>query len=268
MKMDHAEAAERLELAALEPRSLDRLLAGDSPEAADLAAHIAGCADCTAELADLRASTSLIHGAVRTLPPGDLRERTLAYVASAGRPRPDLTPAAAVEARDRPVRARALAWTSVAAAAVVVAVVATAFFVGSGADSEIAEANRSIAGLGKLAGWTARLSGDPDAERVELRSTSGGQATATVLFAGDTGELVMVATGLQEPSPASEYRCWVELAGVREPIGQLYFTGDLGYWVGNVDLLMHAETAAFGISLVDADSQGAGGDAVLLSKSN
>ena len=48
--MDHAEARELLEIAAIEPGGFARLVAGDTPEAAALAGHLAGCADCAAEL--------------------------------------------------------------------------------------------------------------------------------------------------------------------------------------------------------------------------
>src|SRR4051812_21814620 len=85
--MDHAEAREILELAAVEPDGLARLTAGDTPEAAALAGHLAGCAECTQEMARLRRVAGIVRGVVRTTPPPELRERTLAFVRAVGRDR-------------------------------------------------------------------------------------------------------------------------------------------------------------------------------------
>ena len=54
MDMDHADALEQIELAAVEPDGLERLMAGDTPEAAAVAGHLAGCPDCAAELVRIR----------------------------------------------------------------------------------------------------------------------------------------------------------------------------------------------------------------------
>src|SRR6478736_804494 len=97
MVMEHAEALERIEMAAVEPGGLERLMAGDTPDAAVVAGHLAGCPDCTAEMERLRRSVGLIRPAVRAVPPPELREQTLAYVAALGRPR-GAQPAAVAEA--------------------------------------------------------------------------------------------------------------------------------------------------------------------------
>ena len=75
--MDHREAREQLELAAVQPGGLDQLAAGDTPEAAALAGHLAGCPSCSAEADRLRASAGLIREAVLETPPAELRERTI-----------------------------------------------------------------------------------------------------------------------------------------------------------------------------------------------
>jgi len=41
--MEHAEARELLEIAAVEPGGFARLVAGDTPDAVALAGHLAGC---------------------------------------------------------------------------------------------------------------------------------------------------------------------------------------------------------------------------------
>src|SRR6185295_16671921 len=48
------EVGERMGLAALEPEGLDRLMAGDTLDAAAVATHLAGCPACREELGRLR----------------------------------------------------------------------------------------------------------------------------------------------------------------------------------------------------------------------
>ena len=113
--MEHAEALERIEIAAAEPEGLDRLMAGDTADAAAIAGHLAGCPACTAELARVRRTAAIAREVIRTAPDPSLRARTLAYVQAAGVPRggaaiaatPGLAPA--VGARARPGRASAAA---------------------------------------------------------------------------------------------------------------------------------------------------------------
>ncbi len=113
--MNHADARDRIELAALEPDGLDRLMAGDTLEAAAVATHLAGCPACLDELGRLRRTAALVRRGlvaasslapegmdrddpvadegsfdVPELPPA-LRERTLAYVRELGVPRPVIT---------------------------------------------------------------------------------------------------------------------------------------------------------------------------------
>lgn len=111
--MNHADVRERMELATLEPHGLDRLMAGDTLEAAAVATHLAGCPACLEELGRLRRTAQLVRrglGAdldvdlerlasdaadddsfdVPELPPA-LRERTLAYVREVGVRRPVVT---------------------------------------------------------------------------------------------------------------------------------------------------------------------------------
>jgi hypothetical protein len=47
-----------------------------------------------------------------------------------------------------------------------------------------------------------------------------------------------------------EYRCWMESGGERTPIGQMFFAGDVAYWVGEVpDIAALGADATFGVSL-------------------
>ena len=82
--MDHDASREQLELAALEPAGLDRLMAGDTPIAQAVAAHLAGCPACSDELARLERTSRLVREVVRAMPPADLRDRTFAAVRAGG----------------------------------------------------------------------------------------------------------------------------------------------------------------------------------------
>src|SRR3954468_7964148 len=86
-EMDHTDIRDVLQDAAIEPGGLERLMAGDTATAAVVAGHLAGCGECTAELERLRRSVGVIRPAVRAVPPPELRQRTLDYVAAVGRPR-------------------------------------------------------------------------------------------------------------------------------------------------------------------------------------
>ena len=98
-----------LEVAAAEPGGLDRLMAGDTIEAGAVAAHLAGCPDCTTTRPAptdgglVRRPSSVRPPSLRRTPPSrrervvtaedpdlppDLRERTLAYVRELGVPPP------------------------------------------------------------------------------------------------------------------------------------------------------------------------------------
>lgn len=291
--MDHTEVRELLEDAAIEPGGLERLMAGDTPTASIVAGHLAGCADCSEELERLRRSVSLIRPTVRLVPPPELRERTLAYVAALGRPRgtpvvaaaaaPEagaggpsaatmplittLAPAATAAARARSNR---LGWLAGLAAALIVAVGGTAFVVNASHAATTQALADEVDALGDVARWTLRVDAQPDVRRIELTSaagapTTGSPATGSLVFSPTSTELVVVAEHLA-PAPAGhEYRCWVEVAGQRSAIGRMFFGGDLAYWVGKVGQVAGLpDGARFGVSLVDLGSTSAPGEPVLV----
>ena len=69
--MDHEGTREQLELAAVEPGGLERLMAGDTATAQAVAAHLAGCASCSDELVRLgRASAAHPRGGPRAAAAG------------------------------------------------------------------------------------------------------------------------------------------------------------------------------------------------------
>ena len=279
--MEHAEALERIEIAAAEPDGLDRLMAGDTPDASAIAGHLAGCPSCVAELARIRRTASIAREVIQSQPNPELRARTLADVRAAGVPRgqgaapvpataeppiaPAIAPAIEVEtgrtaeavpapARLEEARSRRpsrLAWL-VAVAAVVALAIGIGFVTGirSGA-SETAAKDREIAILGETAAATLRIQSQPDARQIALVATpEGGGATGTLLFSPSTGELVAVATDLAQPTAAQVYGCWVEVGGVRRRIGRMYPAGGLWSWAGPAAGLNELPPGAvFGVSL-------------------
>jgi hypothetical protein len=257
--MDHEEVREQLELAAAEPNGIDRLMAGDTPLAGSIAAHLAGCASCTEELDRLRRASILIGDAVRTTPPPELRERTLALVREVGRDRtsavapepvPVVAPVAVAASGGAP---RRIAWILASAAAVLIAVAATAFVVGGQTDTRVAGYEDQLAGLSHVTAATVAISGQPDAQRVSLAGSD--DRWGSVLYSPSTGELAVVASGLTEPINGREYRCWVVVNGERQPVGKMFFGGDLAFWAGPVETLTDLPAdATFGVSLVDTAS--------------
>jgi hypothetical protein len=293
--MEHAEARELLEIAAVEPGGFARLVAGDTPDAAALAGHLAGCPACAAEMERLRLSASVIRDAIRLVPPPELRERTLAFVAAVGRPR-GATAEPLVEAPgtfgsrdDASIRVAAAqqpvdlatgrrrgaigpsgpgVWLASLAAAVVIAVVGTAVFVGAGRDREIAEQAEEIGSLRDVAAWTIRVDRQADARHVALASAVGGAPSGTLIYSPSSTDVVVVASGLTPPAAGMEYRCWVETAGTRQRVGRMFLGAGLAYWIGSAESLAGlAAGSTFGISLVPLTDDPVSGEPVLVGQS-
>jgi hypothetical protein len=271
--LDHGEVREILEDAAIEPGGLERLMAGDTPTAALVASHLAACPDCAEELGRLHRTVGLVRPVLRSVPPPELRERTLAYVAALGRPRGtaasaeepapnvDRVPAAPIARRRR--RLPALAGL---AAALLIAVGGTALLIDADRQATIRAQTAAVEALGRVAAWTVKVDSRTDARRVRLTSPAGGPTTASVAFSPSTTELVVVADELAPPPAGKEYRCWVEAGGSRASIGKMYFGGDVAYWVGDVpEVAGLGPEARFGVSLVDLTGGGEPGEPVLVS---
>jgi len=267
--MDHDEILEQLELAAVEPDGLTRLMAGDTAIAAAVAGHLAGCDACAGEFERLGRAAPLLRDVVRTTPSADLRERTLAFVrehgvargaaasaaaaaaASASAPASTSAPAL-VDARGR--AARLLPWVASLAAVVALVLAATSFLAVQGMSQQLADQDRAIGGLEAVTSATLEIAGDPDAGRVTL-AASDPDTSGTLLFSPTTTKLVVVAMGLDQPPAGQEYRCWVEVGGKREDVGRMFFADDLAFWVGDTPAVSDVEPGTtFGVSLADLDS--------------
>jgi hypothetical protein len=282
--MDHNEVRELLADAAVEPGGLERMMAGDTPNAALVAGHLAGCPECTQEMERLRQTVGVIRPAVRAVPPPELRQRTLDYVAAMGRPRGAeaaagvaAMPAGAIASSQVPVTVVASAgstprtsrapWRTLAAmaAVLVLAVVGTGLVMNARLDAALRTQAAEIDALGDVARWTLRVDAQPDGERVELASTTGAPTTGTLFYSRSSKELVVVADQLAPPPAGHEYRCWVEVNGQRKPMGKMFFGGNLAYWVGDVPEIANVDDGAtFGVTLIDLASPGTPGEQVLV----
>jgi hypothetical protein len=254
--MDHDEAREQLELAAVEPGGLERLMAGDTPIAQAVAGHLAGCESCTTEVGRLRRSSDVIRSGLREMPPPDLRERTLAAIRAEGVRRPRATAVAVMSPRTTTGRGRTvLPMIATIAAAVVLSVVTTSLVVGSRVDDQLAAQEHAIGGLEKVTVMSMDVSAEPDAAHVELASAGDPSVSGSLVFSPSTTDVVVTATGLDEPAPGYEYRCWVEIGGTRQRIGRMSFGNDLAYWGGPVPVVAGVSSGAvFGISLVQVSA--------------
>jgi len=272
--MDHDEVRDLLADGAIEPGGLERLMAGDTPTAAIVAGHLAGCPECTDELERLRRSVGVIRPVVRAVPPPELRERTLAYVAALGRPRGPAIAAAEGPASPlsseatSPARrrlSRRLPVLAGLAAALIVGATGTALIVNANRDAQLGHQAAEIEALGDVARWTIRVDAQPDVRRVQLASANGGPTTGTLVFSPSTTELVVVAEQLTPAPAGQEYRCWVEVNGQRASVGKMFFGGDLAYWVGDVPQVGGLPAGAqFGVSLVDLAAGAQPGQPVLV----
>ncbi len=273
--MDHDATRELLELAAVEPGGLDRLMAGDTATAQAVAGHLAGCPSCTDELARLERSSGLIRETLREMPPPDLRARTLAAVRAEGVPRGGasvavagaavpasaevaVAPAVVVApfsiaggAAARRERSRqAFGWIATIAAAVVLSVVTTTLVVGARVDERLAAQAETISALREVTTATIQIAGQPDAEHVALAGVSDPSLDGSLVYSPSTAELVVVATGLTQPPSGLEYRCWVEVDGKRQRVGKMFFSDGLAYWVGPAPAVSGVSAGAtFGVSL-------------------
>lgn len=257
----HAEIRERLELAAVEPGGLDRLAAGDTPEAAAIAGHLAGCPSCAEEARRLATIEPVLREVAATMPPDSLRERTLTLVREIGRPRgvvasgsPSAAPSSAPVAPPR----RRLGWPA-AIAAVLAVVLVGGGLLGARLTQQLSDQAEALAELNTA---TFRVSAESDATLVALsgRDASSGAIAGSLLFSPTTTELVVSAPGLAEPAAGRQLACWVMRAdGSRARMGKMEFGAGVAYWTGWAEELKAAGPGTvFGVTMVGADGKPVG----------
>ena len=270
--MTHAEARELLELAAVEPEGLDRLAAGDTPEAAAVAAHLAGCASCTDEFERLLRTSVVLRRVISSEPPPEMRERTLAFIRTVGRDRSGVAstgrgvpldgPMPGLAGRFRTGRfGRPAVWAASLAAAVILSVLGTGVVMNNARNDQ---QNRETAELVDVVDWAAEIQRAPDAREAILKG-SDGTPSGKVLFSPATRDLLVFTSGLTPPPAGKQYRCWLELDGKRTRVGEMAFAAGLAYWFDrNVVTLAQVDRATqFGISLVDVTPSSQEGQTVL-----
>ena len=270
--MEHQDVRAALEIAAVEPGGLDRLAAGEEADAAALAGHLAICAGCADELTRLRRADRLIRPAIAVSPSPELRARTLDYVRAVGRERgasgtkpTELEAPQVLAIRSaglEPSRAagtlrrgRRAAWPAAVAAALVIGLAGGLLAAGGRAAPDLSDA---AVALTEVSHESAALLGAPDAARVTLWD-SAGAARGSIVVAKSAGRMVAVAVDLPDPGAGREYRCWVEVGGVRTRLGTMWLTGSVAWWNGPAALPADLGPGArFGVSLVSVGSGGAG----------
>jgi hypothetical protein len=286
--MDHDETREQLELAAVEPGGLGRLMAGDTATAQAVAAHVAGCPACADELARLQRAAPLIGATVREMPSPDLKARTLAAIRAEGVIRPlvvatagatagaaAIAPAAAspvssplatptrIDRRRRVVPV--IGWVATIAAAVLLSIAGTALIVGNRADTQIAAHEQTIDALEEVSTTALAVNAQADEQHVALTGVSDPTAAGSLAFSPSTTELVWLASGLTPPPAGYEYGCWVESGGTRQRIGKMFFSKDLAYWAGETAAVSGLTSGAtFGLTLVGPDGKPVSADPVMV----
>lgn len=271
---DHDEVRELLELAAVEPGGLDRLEAGDTPDATMVVGHLAGCPACLEEMARLRRADTLLRPILAAQPDPALRDRTLALVRAVGVERgeqPELVavPSAPPETEVRPAgepesigRApsgrRAVgvpAWVGTLAAALVIGLVGGALLAGGGASGGDTD---TAAALESVAGETATLLAADDAIEIVLLDATGTPEGSAVM-SPSADRILVTATGLDEPAPGTEYRCWVAVGEAQTTIGTMRWAGSVAWWTGDAVIPANVPSGVvYGVSLVEVGSSDPG----------
>jgi anti-sigma-K factor RskA len=185
--------------------------------------HLAGCQECTQEIASLREATARLGAASAITPPAGLKEQVMAAAAMT-RQQPPVT-----AEPDAPARAgamaragawlRSLAWpgrlavAAAAAAAVAVLAIAAVFGVSNGSiQQQLSQAQASSQQIAAvLTAHDARMMTGPVA----------GGGTATIVMSHSRHALVFTAAGLRALPASRGYELWlIGPAGIR-PVGTL-----------------------------------------------
>lgn len=266
--IEHDEILAILELAAVEPAGFDRLAAGDTIDAALVAGHLAGCASCAAEADRLRAGGPILREAIRSIPPDELRDRTLAFVREVGRPRPGRVVLVPNRDDDDPgwvapeLGRRRSRWVAAIAAVLAVSLVSGGVIADLQFGQELRNQHALAAGLASLDRAMLRLVAEPDVSTVALSGRTGTTAVGRLVFSATSKELVVSATGLQTPDSGQQLACWlVNPGGQRQQLGTMVVEPGLIYWTGwDVALATAGPGTQFGVTLVDAGGAKVGAD--------
>ncbi len=195
----------------------------DGEDARALQEHLEGCAECRAELAELRETASLLALAVDPVAPRpEVREQLLAQV---GRESPR-------RFREVPIRRRPLPF---AAGLALAAGLAGLLVLQATTRSELRDTrlrlDQALARLDEAQAElareraTTRLLAAPEAVSVALKGTEAAPgARAKVAYEPSSGEAMLFAADLPQPPPGKGYQLWF-IEGNRPPLpGKVFVT--------------------------------------------
>ncbi|GAB2621917.1 anti-sigma factor [Streptomyces capparidis] len=188
--------------------------------------HLAGCAECAADVRDLRESVGRLADAVARPAPAGLRERVFARVAVVPQERPDRAPAPARAAvlAPRRVRARAartrrsplgrlvvnrVAWGLVAACVLVVTLLSVS----------LVRTQQELDRARALERRRAAVLTAPDARAFTARAAGGGGGTVVASERLDAA--LIAAHGLPALPSGRTYQLWLMRSGQARPAGFL-----------------------------------------------
>jgi hypothetical protein len=262
--MDHPAAHERIADLALERGGLRGLVDGRDLALQDLRAHLVTCAACRDDVDAYERVQAALE--ISLAGPRELDGANVANLV-AGSPVP--VPASLREAvRAIPGQARASVAPPqplrrvgrlplgrlVAMAAALAIVVTGGLLLDRTSRLDTAQADRQA--LQTVTATMDRVLQDPVHWAVRLTRADGSGAGT---LAWSSHDIVVVSTALAPAPAGSIYRCWIERAGVRSPIGEMRFAGETGswtaYWVGSLSdwaTTSLGPGSTFGVSLARA----------------
>ncbi|MFD0204356.1 MULTISPECIES: anti-sigma factor [Saccharothrix] len=175
--------------------------------------HLAGCAGCAQETAELRETTVRLAGEATAEPPAHLRDRVLAAVVHT-RQLPPRT--ATVRTGTRSGRSRR---TAALAAAAGIAVAVTLGIQAVDTNNRLERDLRALEQVNTRNSQVAELLAAPDAKLVRADVAGGG--TGTVVASSAKGQVVFLAHGLAPLPEDRTYQLWLIGADGPRPAGLL-----------------------------------------------
>ena len=177
----------------------------EEPERAAFEQHLASCASCAQEVAELRETAAALAAAVAAEPPARLRAAVDAGIAVTRQLPPDVTPIG--EARERRQRRSRAAWTGWAAAAVLAGVVAGLSIQVVSQQNRIDDAQQRINAIDTQVSGLTSLVSAPDARGAAGSVSTGG--SVLVVHSRSRDEAAISVTGLAALPSGKAYQLWM-----------------------------------------------------------
>lgn len=177
----------------------------DEPERAAFEEHLASCASCAQEVAELRETAASLAMAVAAEPPARLRAGVDAGIAVTRQLPPDVAPIEA--ARERRRRRNRAAWTGWTAAAALAGVVAGLSLQVVSQQNRIDDAQQRITAIDTQVSALTSLVSAPDAHGAAGSVSTGGNVL--VIHSRTRDEAAISVTGLAAPPSGKAYQLWM-----------------------------------------------------------